>query len=76
MEAGAIDAVPTTLHAHGGNGATALADAVMQACDEASNFDYLYPMESTFEEKMNAVVQKVYGVDLYTDLYIVYRAAL
>jgi len=63
MEAGALAAVPTTLHAHGGAGATDLADAVMSACAEESNFDYLYPLESSFEEKMTAVVQKVYGGD-------------
>jgi len=56
-------AVPTTLHAHGGAGATDLADAVAMACQEESNFQYLYDLDSSAEEKMISIVQNVYGGD-------------
>jgi len=63
LEAGAMAAVPTTLHAHGGAGATDLADAVAMACQEESNFQYLYDLDSSAEEKMISIVQNVYGGD-------------
>lgn len=61
LTAGAVDAVTTDHHAHGGEGARALADAVTVACEQPSNFDYLYPLDRTIKEKIEAIATKVYG---------------
>ena len=42
LEAGASAAVTTNHHALGGAGAVALAEAVVKACSEQSDFTYLY----------------------------------
>ena len=48
----------------GGAGATDLARAVVEACDEPSAFRFLYPDEATLVEKIEAVATKVYGAGL------------
>lgn len=60
---GAKDAVPSTHFAHGGAGAIALARAVMDACEEPSEFRYLYPLEATIKEKIETICKDVYGAD-------------
>lgn len=42
LEAGASAAVTTNHHALGGAGAVDLGEAVIKACSEASQFDFLY----------------------------------
>jgi formyltetrahydrofolate synthetase len=58
---GAEDAVTTNHWAEGGLGAVALGKAVIAACQKPSNFKFLYPLEATIKEKINAIVTKVYG---------------
>lgn len=53
----------STHHADGGRGATALAEAVMEAADEPSEFQLLYPSEATLREKIETVARRVYGAD-------------
>jgi formate--tetrahydrofolate ligase len=45
----------------GGEGATALADAVVEACEQPTAFNYLYPSDSSIVEKIDAVAKRVYG---------------
>ncbi len=62
QEYGARVAV-TTHFADGGSGATELAQAVIEASAEPSNFKVLYPSEMTLRDKINEVATKVYGAD-------------
>jgi formyltetrahydrofolate synthetase len=61
IAAGAEDAVMTNHWAEGGLGAVALGKAVISACDKPRNFQFLYPLEATIKEKIEAIVKKVYG---------------
>ena len=46
-----------------GLGAVDLAKSVMRACNEAktTNFRFLYPVELSIEEKIEKIVQEMYG---------------
>ena len=50
-----------THFADGGAGAVELAEAVVEACNEPSNFRFLYPDDALLTEKIEAVATKVYG---------------
>ena len=63
LEHGAYAAEVNTAFEEGGRGAVALAEAVLGAADEPNRFDFAYPLEAPIEEKIRAVVQKVYGGD-------------
>ena len=45
----------------GGAGAVDLAEAVAAACDEPTDFAFLYPDTATVQEKIHAVATRVYG---------------
>ncbi len=45
----------------GGAGATDLARAVVEACEEPSTFTFLYPDTATLKEKIETVATKIYG---------------
>jgi formate--tetrahydrofolate ligase len=49
--------------AEGGDGALELADAVIEACEEENNFDFLYPMEMKLRDRVNKIATVVYGAD-------------
>ncbi len=56
--------------AKGGEGAVELAKEVVRLCEEPSEFSYLYDETETLEEKLNAIVTKVYrgaSVELTAD---------
>ena len=59
-EAGAEDAVTTNHWAEGGLGAVDLANAVVKACGQPANFQFLYPLEASIKDKIEAIVKKVY----------------
>jgi formyltetrahydrofolate synthetase len=61
IAAGAVDAVMTNHWAEGGAGAVALAEAVVKACSQKSDFQFLYPLELGIKDKIEAIVQKMYG---------------
>ncbi len=63
LAAGATAAVTTDHHALGGEGARNLAEAVTKACEEPSQFRYLYPLERSIKEKIETIATKVYGAD-------------
>ncbi|MEX0846449.1 MAG: formate--tetrahydrofolate ligase, partial [Ilumatobacteraceae bacterium] len=50
-----------THFADGGKGATELAQAVIEACDEPSTFQFCYEDSFTLKQKIEAVATKVYG---------------
>ena len=45
----------------GGAGAVELAEAVAEAAEEPTEFEFLYPNEASLREKVEAVATKVYG---------------
>jgi methylenetetrahydrofolate dehydrogenase (NADP+)/methenyltetrahydrofolate cyclohydrolase/formyltetrahydrofolate synthetase len=81
LRAGAFDAVVTRHWAMGGEGSKALAEAVVKACDEPSDFKFLYDVEQPIKDKIEIMAREIYGADgvdyspeaeakvkLYTDL--------
>ena len=63
IKAGAVAAVTTDHHAKGGEGARALAEAVADACEQPTQFDYLYPLDRSIKEKIETIAMDVYGAD-------------
>src|SRR5438876_3915240 len=63
LEAGAYAAEVNEAFERGGEGAAALAEAVVAAADEPSSFDFVYPLDAPIEEKIDAIVKRVYGGD-------------
>jgi formyltetrahydrofolate synthetase len=63
IEAGAVDAVPSEHWARGGAGAKALAEAVVKACEEPSELEFLYPLDISIKEKIETIATKIYGAD-------------
>jgi formate--tetrahydrofolate ligase len=47
----------------GGEGALELADAVIDACNEKTNFKFLYPLEMKLRERVALIAKEVYGAD-------------
>ena len=47
----------------GGAGATELAEAVAEAANEPTEFNFLYPEEASLREKIETIATKVYGAD-------------
>ena len=62
-KAGALAAVPSTVHANGGRGGAKLAEAVVEAAEKKKNFKFLYPDKMSIEDKIKTIVTKVYGGD-------------
>ncbi|KAK7103817.1 C-1-tetrahydrofolate synthase, cytoplasmic-like [Littorina saxatilis] len=62
-EKGAFDAVICTHWAQGGLGATDLATAVEKATEQPSNFQFLYDLKLSIEEKIETIAKKIYGAD-------------
>jgi formate--tetrahydrofolate ligase len=61
LEHGAYAAELNEGFMRGGDGATALADAVVGAAEHPNDVDFAYPLDAPIEEKIRAIVQKVYG---------------
>ena len=61
IEGGAKTAVVSDHWANGGDGASALAEAVVDACEEPSNFEFLYPLELSIKEKIETIAKEIYG---------------
>jgi methylenetetrahydrofolate dehydrogenase (NADP+)/methenyltetrahydrofolate cyclohydrolase/formyltetrahydrofolate synthetase len=47
----------------GGDGALELADAVIDACEEKSEFRFLYPLDMPLRQRVEAIAKNVYGAD-------------
>jgi formyltetrahydrofolate synthetase len=62
-EHGAEDAVESNHWSEGGAGSEELAAAVVAAAEKPSNFQFLYPLEASIEEKIETIATKIYGAD-------------
>lgn len=60
-DAGAEDAVMSNHWAEGGAGAVELAKAVEKACEQPSNFQFLYPLDLPIKEKIEAIAKNIYN---------------
>jgi len=49
--------------ADGGDGALELADTVKEACEQESEFKFLYPMDMKLRERVENIAKVVYGAD-------------
>jgi formate--tetrahydrofolate ligase len=49
--------------AKGGDGALELTDAVIDACNEKVDFNYLYPLDMPLRKRVEAIAREVYGAD-------------
>jgi methylenetetrahydrofolate dehydrogenase (NADP+)/methenyltetrahydrofolate cyclohydrolase/formyltetrahydrofolate synthetase len=62
VEAGAEGAYKCTHWMHGGKGAIELAKAVMAAANKPKDFQFLYPVEASIKDKIDAIA-RFYGAD-------------
>ncbi|MEM7349009.1 MAG: formate--tetrahydrofolate ligase, partial [Chloroflexota bacterium] len=63
IEAGAEKAVMSNHWEEGGKGAAELAEAVVDACEKPSNFEFLYPLDWTIKQKIEKIATDIYGAD-------------
>jgi formate--tetrahydrofolate ligase len=63
LEHGAYAAELNEAFQQGGEGATALAEAVVSAAEQPNAFEFGYPIDAPIEEKIRAIATKVYGAD-------------
>ena len=61
LNSGASNAVVSKNWADGGAGAIELAEAVVAACEEPTDFSFLYPLELSIKEKIEIIGTQVYG---------------
>ena len=62
-EGGAEDAVVCRHWMLGGEGAVDLAKAVVKACEEPSQFQFLYPLDWSIKKKIETIAKEIYGAD-------------
>ena len=62
-EAAGARCAKSTHWADGGDGALELADAVIDACEEDSKFEFLYPLEMKLRDRVDRIAKEVYGAD-------------
>ena len=58
-----VRTVLSTVWADGGAGGTELAEEVVRLCELPNDFSYSYPLEDSIEDKIAAVVRRIYGGD-------------
>ncbi len=63
LERGAYAAEVNEAFGRGGEGATALAEAAIDAADQPSEFEFAYPLDAPIAEKIELIATKVYGAD-------------
>ena len=56
-----VNVVLSDVWAKGGEGAIELAQEVVRLCEEKNDFTFSYTLDGTIEEKIDAIVKKVYG---------------
>ena len=56
-----VNVVLSDVWARGGAGGTELAEEVVRLCEQPGNFTYSYELDIPLEEKIEAVVRRVYG---------------
>jgi methylenetetrahydrofolate dehydrogenase (NADP+)/methenyltetrahydrofolate cyclohydrolase/formyltetrahydrofolate synthetase/formate--tetrahydrofolate ligase len=68
IAAGAETAVMTDHWTNGGDGAIELAEAVVAACDQPSDFQFLYPLDLPIKDKIEIIAK-----DMYSAAEVVYE---
>jgi formate--tetrahydrofolate ligase len=63
LDHGAYAAAVNEGFERGGEGATELAEAVVDAAGQPSSFEFAYPLDAPIAEKIRAIATKVYGAD-------------
>ncbi len=63
LEHGAYAAEVNEAFERGGEGATALAEAAIDAAEQPSKFEFAYPIDAPIEEKIRLIATRVYGAD-------------
>lgn len=63
IESGALGAAVSTHWADGGKGAIELAEMVIAAAEEPSEFKFLYDLEQPIKAKIETIAKKIYGAD-------------
>lgn len=48
---------------YGGEGATEFADAVVEACNEPTEFKFLYELDTPLRDRIDLIAREVYGAD-------------
>ena len=51
----------STVWAEGGKGGMELAEEVVRLCEEKNDFSFSYELDGTIEEKIEAIVRRIYG---------------
>jgi len=62
-EAGAFGVGVNTAWGEGGSGCAEVAELVVKACEEPSDFQFLYPDSFTIKEKIEVMAKKIYNAD-------------
>jgi formate--tetrahydrofolate ligase len=62
-EAAGARCAMSTHWADGGDGALELADAVVDACKDENDFQFLYPNEMKLRQRVEKIAKEVYGAD-------------
>ncbi len=63
-----VNVVLSDVWAKGGEGGIELAEEVVKLCEEPNDFTFSYDLDCSIEEKIEAIVKKVYGGDGITVL--------
>ncbi len=62
-DAGAQAAIESNVWARGGAGGEELAQAVVEACAQPSDFRYLYDLDAPIKRKIETICTRIYGAD-------------
>src|SRR5262245_26672881 len=76
LERGAYAAEVNEAFGRGGEGATALAEAAIDAAEQPADFEFAYPLDAPIAEKIELIATKVYGADGAELLPLAARRAL
>lgn len=60
---GAVDAVVCKVWEQGGEGAVQLAQAVLRVASLPNAFSFLYPLDASIKQKIEAIAHHIYGAD-------------
>ena len=63
LKAGAERVVVSDVWANGGDGGVEVAEALVEACEKASEFRLLYPDDAPIAQKIETIATKIYGAD-------------
>jgi formate--tetrahydrofolate ligase len=76
IESGALGAAVSTHWADGGKGAIELAEMVIAAADEPSDFKFLYELDQPITAKIETIAKKIYGAeDVYFEPFAAQQIA-